>query len=583
MDASSIKEVLKNMGVVDKQLALIDTKVQNQKISYFAAVEQLNIFPEDQLLEAFAKIYNIETTKLGKMDIPLNIIHLIPRDMAEKFRIIPIDKVGNNIVVATSNPENAQVQYSIKYQTGYSSQLVLASDRRVGEALKKYYDSQKTSKEINEKQFKDYEANSNNQASRIKITDLKIAGGDGPIIKLANDILIQCVDRRGSDIHIEPYESYFRVRIRIDGDLVEVLKASTSIKDALTSRIKIMADMDIAEKRLPQDGGIRVYIHNQPIDFRANSLPTIYGEKIVLRLLDKSSLNLDMTALGFEKDDLLRFMDSIHKPYGIVLVTGPTGSGKTTTLYSALSELNKVSGNIMTAEDPVEYNLDGINQVQMKADIGLDFAAALRAFLRQDPDVIMVGEIRDLETAQIAVKAALTGHIVLSTLHTNTAVETIVRLKNMGVETFNIASSLNAIVAQRLVKKICPHCKVVDDLITPEMLIKLGISEQYATKIKAYKGEGCSQCNNAGTKGRVAIHEVLTVSDEIKDAIIKDKSSFVLKKLAIQAGMRTLRQSALKKMAMGLVSCQEVMAVTAADEEEPEEESSGSVQKRRAS
>ena len=572
MLTDTIKETLRNMGIVDKQMALIDNKVQNQKISYFAAVEQLNIFQEDQLLEVFSKIYNIEVTKLGKMDIPLNIIKLIPGDMAEKFRIIPIDRVGNNIVIATSNPENAQVQYSIKYQTGYSTQLVLASDRRIGEALKKYYDSQKTAKEINERQFKDYEAASTNQASRIKITDLKIAGGDGPIIKLVNDILIQCVDRRGSDIHIEPYESYFRIRLRVDGDLMEIARASSAIKDALISRVKIMANMDIAEKRLPQDGGIRVVIHNQPVDFRVNSIPTIYGEKIVLRLLDKTSLNLDMTALGFEKDDLLRFMDSIHKPYGIVLVTGPTGSGKTTTLYSALAELNKVSGNIMTAEDPVEYNLDGINQVQMKADIGLDFAAALRAFLRQDPDVIMVGEIRDLETAQIAVKAALTGHIVLSTLHTNTAVESILRLKNMGVETFNIASSLNAIVAQRLAKKICPYCKVVDDLITPDVLVRLGIKEEYASKVKAYKGEGCPRCNNAGTKGRVAIHEVLTVTETMKEAIIRNESSIELKRLALESGMRTLRQSALKKMAMGIISCQEVMAVTAADDEESEED-----------
>jgi len=383
-----------------------------------------------------------------------------------------------------------------------------------------------------------------------------------------NQVLMQCLHRKASDIHIEPYESFLRIRLRIDGVLHEIARPPVSMKAPLTSRIKIMASLDIAESRLPQDGAINILIDTKPVDFRVSSLPTVYGEKIVMRILDKSNLQVDMTKLGFETDELAKFKSSIHSPFGMVLVTGPTGSGKTTTLYSALAELNKESENIMTAEDPVEYNLEGINQVQMKSDIGLDFASALRSFLRQDPDVIMVGEIRDLETAEIAIKAALTGHMVLSTLHTNSAPDTISRLLNMGVESFNLVSALTCVTAQRLMRRICEKCRVVDESITPQVMIELGIHPQYASRVKAYKGAGCSVCGNTGNKGRLAVHEVLKLNDPVREAILENAPAMKIKRLAMQTGMRTLRQSALNKMVQGLASAKEVIKTTTSDSDE---------------
>jgi type IV pilus assembly protein PilB len=347
------------------------------------------------------------------------------------------------------------------------------------------------------------------------------------------------------------------------------------MKAALISRIKIMASLDISETRLPQDGAINITIANKPVDFRVSSLPTVYGEKTVMRILDKSALQTDMTQLGFDVEELKKFKDSIHQPFGMVLVTGPTGSGKTTTLYSALAELNKESENIMTAEDPVEYNLEGVNQVQMKSDIGLTFAATLRSFLRQDPDIIMVGEIRDLETAEIAIKAALTGHMVLSTLHTNSAPDTISRLLNMGVESFNLISALTCVTAQRLVRKICEKCRVVDDAITPQMMIDLGIHPQYAARVQAFKGTGCHACGGTGNKGRIAVHEVLKLSDPVREAIISNAPAMTIKKIAMANGMRSLRQSALNKMAQGITSAQEVIKATTSDNDDHQRQKAG--------
>jgi type IV pilus assembly protein PilB len=370
-----------------------------------------------------------------------------------------------------------------------------------------------------------------------------------------------------SDIHVEPYESYMRIRLRIDGVLQEIARPPAHMKAAVASRFKVMAGLKIEEKRLPQDGNINATIENKPIDFRINTLPTVHGEKIVLRILDKSSLQVDMTKLGFEQSDLNRFKDSIHKPFGMVLVTGPTGSGKTTTLYSALADLNQISDNIMTAEDPVEFTLEGVNQVHVKPEIGLTFADALKAFLRQDPDIVMVGEIRDRETGEIAIKAALTGHMVLSTLHTNSAADTVVRLQNMGLESFNLISALQCIVAQRLARRICVKCREPDPSLKPEYLVSLGVPPDVAAKSTAYKGRGCDHCNKSGYKGRTAIHEVMVINDDLREAIMKGAPAMTLKKIAMASGMRTLRQNALLKMLKGETDALEVVANTAADDD----------------
>jgi type IV pilus assembly protein PilB len=389
---------------------------------------------------------------------------------------------------------------------------------------------------------------------------------DAPVVKLVNLILTDAIKKTASDIHVEPYEKSFRVRYRIDGVLYEVMKPPLKLKNAIISRIKIMSELDIAERRLPQDGRIKLKLgKGREMDFRVSVLPTLFGEKVVLRLLDKSNLQLDMTKLGFETEQLEDFKESIHQPFGMVLVTGPTGSGKTTTLYSALSELNQTSENLSTAEDPVEFNLGGINQVQMHEDIGLNFAAALRSFLRQDPDIIMVGEIRDFETAEIAVKAALTGHMVLSTLHTNDAPSTINRLLNMGIEPFLVASAVNCIVAQRLARRICPECVGDDPEVTSEQLLDAGLSEEEAKSYKPVKGMGCGNCSDTGFKGRVALYEVMVMTDQLKEFVLNGASSAEIKREAIRGGMVTLRRSALNKLLEKTTTLSEVFRVSAAD------------------
>ncbi|MBP9708758.1 MAG: Flp pilus assembly complex ATPase component TadA [Oligoflexales bacterium] len=459
-----------------------------------------------------------------------------------------------------ANPLDLESLDFIRFQTSYYPKPILASYTAISNAIHRYYKSSMTTVSTIRRDMK-----GKSEEVNIRKDILNIAGEDGPITALVNEALVKCLKLGASDVHFEPYEEYMRIRLRIDGALKEIARPPSTIRAALTSRIKIMADMNIAETRMPQDGAINIKIGDKPIDFRVNSMPTVFGEKIVMRILDKSNLQVDMTQLGFEQDELAIFKRSISNPFGMVLVTGPTGSGKTTTLYSALAELNKESRNIITAEDPVEYNLQGVNQVQVKPSIGFDFASALKAFLRQDPDIIMVGEIRDLETANIGIKAALTGHLMLSTLHTNSATDTISRLLNMGVESFNLVAALICITAQRLMKKNCQHCLIEDDTITPEILLNMGIPKQYINQVKAYKGKGCIHCNNSGTKGRVAIHEVLEISDPIKEAIIRGLPAVEIKKIAMAHGMRTLRQSALNKMAKGLSPAVEVTAVTAPD------------------
>ena len=488
------------------------------------------------------------------------------------MRVIPVDKAGNNIVIATGDPKDLKKMDTIRFKSGFNPKPVIASENQISKALEKHYSNLSNLDTIiqDSKKFdpKDNDDNSN----RTIIKSGENNKEDGPIINLVNDVLFQCLNRGASDIHIEPYEEYMRIRLRIDGALIEIAKPPKPMQNPLISRVKIMAGLNIAESRLPQDGAINIVIDEKPIDFRVNTLPTAYGEKIVMRILDKSNLQVDMTKLGLEEDQLKEFNVSIKKPNGIVLVTGPTGSGKTTTLYSALQELNKVESNIMTSEDPVEYNLPGINQVQMKADIGLNFAAALRAFLRQDPDIIMVGEIRDLETAEIAMKAALTGHLVLSTLHTNSAPDTISRLLNMGVAPFNLVAALNCITAQRLMRKICSECKIVDPDITPKVMLELGIHPAHIEKVKAYKGKGCNACNNSGTKGRVAVHEVLVLNENVNRSILRGDAAIDIKKVAMQNGMRTLRQSAINKMVRGVSPASEVIKTTSSDNEKKEKE-----------
>ena len=524
-----------------------------------------NVASPEKLLEAWGKAFHIRQADLDQMEIAPEIIQLVPEQLAKQARAIPIDKVGNNIIVAVENPHDLNTMNLIQLKTGYLLKTVIASEQSIARALSKYYQN----KNLDMEKYKNsaVQMRSKPLETRLVINEGGSNSDDAPINALVDSILNACVQRGASDIHVEPYETYMRVRLRVDGSLIEIARPPATMKAAIVSRFKVMAGMKIEEKRLPQDGNINVVINNKPIDFRINSLPTVHGEKVVLRILDKSSLQVDMTKLGFEKDDLLRFKNAIHNPFGMVLVTGPTGSGKTTTLYSALAELNKVTDNIVTAEDPVEFTLDGINQVYVKPDYGLSFADALKAFLRQDPDIIMVGEIRDKETGEIAIKAALTGHMVLSTLHTNSAADTIVRLQNMGLESFNLISALQAIVAQRLARRICSNCKEPDPTVLPEHLVALGVSLERAKAAKIFKGKGCHICSQSGYKGRTAIHEVLIMNDELREAIMKGASAMEMKRIAIRSGMRTLRQNALTKMLNGETDPVEVASVTASDEE----------------
>ncbi len=547
----------------EEDYATAVSKAAKDNVSLMHAIELLHLIEEDKLLSVFCKHFGVVAAPLADKDIPRDIIELIPKDIAQKYRVLPIDRAGNNIIVAMGDPRNLDAIDAIRFNVGFFPKAVLASEVRLSEALEKYYGHALDINSEGEKvQIKSKPKKEERQNIAAK------GEGDGPVTQLVNQVLVQCMVRKASDIHLEPYETFLRIRLRIDGVLHEIVRPPEAMKAALISRIKIMADLDIAESRKPQDGAINIMIGDKPVDFRVSTLPTVYGEKIVMRILDKSSLQADMTELGFDQDELDKFMTSIHNPFGMVLVTGPTGSGKTTTLYSALQELNKETENIMTAEDPVEYNLEGINQVQMKQEVGLNFMAALKAFLRQDPDIIMVGEIRDLETAEIAIKAALTGHMVLSTLHTNSAPDTISRLLNMGVEGFNLVAALTCITAQRLMRRICDRCRVVDESVTAEHMVALGIHPQYADQVKAYKGAGCSACGKSGNRGRVAVHEVLKLTDPVREAILDNQPAMIIKKVAMANGMRSLRQSALNKLAQGIVNVTEVTKTTTSDSDD---------------
>jgi type IV pilus assembly protein PilB len=530
-----------------------------------AQITELGYLDENDLTDFVAKQYGVPSIDLEEFEIDAAVIRLVPEDVAAKHTVIPVNRAGSTLILATSDPSNIFALDDIKFLTGYNIQAVVAAEDAIRRAIDKYYD-QSTSLEDVMGDFDDSDIDLIQEEDDVDVGELAKASEDAPVVKLVNLILTDAVKKMASDIHVEPYEKSFRARYRIDGVLYEVMKPPMKLKNAIISRIKIMSELDIAERRLPQDGRIKLKMgRGKEMDFRVSVLPTLFGEKIVLRLLDKSNLQLDMTKLGFEQPQLDGFLDAIHQPYGMVLVTGPTGSGKTTTLYSALSELNKISENLSTAEDPVEFNLPGINQVQMHDEIGLNFAAALRAFLRQDPDIIMVGEIRDFETAEIAVKAALTGHMVLSTLHTNDAPSTINRLLNMGIEPFLVASSVNCIVAQRLARRICEDCKENDPEIDVAALLEAGMTEEAAANAVPVKGHGCKNCSDTGFRGRMAVYEVMPMHEELKEFVLNGASALDLKREAIRLGMKSLRQSALEKLTEGVTTLSEVVRVSAAD------------------
>jgi type IV pilus assembly protein PilB len=530
-----------------------------------AQITKLGFLQESELSDFVAKQYGVPTIDLDEFDVDPSVIALIPEEVAQKHTVLPVNRAGSTLIMATADPSNIFAIDDIKFLTGYNVEVVVASEDSIKRAIEKHYDQGQNISDIMG-DFDDSDLELVHGDDDVDLGELAKESEDAPVVKLVNLILTDAVKRVASDIHVEPYEKEFRVRYRIDGVLYEVMKPPLKLKNAITSRVKIMSELDIAERRLPQDGRIKLKLgRGKEMDYRVSVLPTLFGEKTVLRLLDKSNLQLDMTKLGFEENQLADFKKCIHQPFGMVLVTGPTGSGKTTTLYSALSELNKVSENISTAEDPVEFNLAGINQVQMHEDIGLNFAAALRAFLRQDPDIIMVGEIRDFETAEIAVKAALTGHMVLSTLHTNDAPSTINRLLNMGIEPFLVASSVNCIVAQRLARRICNECKEPDPDVGIEGLMEAGLKEEEARSFTPMKGRGCRNCSETGFKGRIAMYEVMVMGEELKEFVLNGASATELKREAIRLGMATLRRSVLNLLMQGSTTVSEVYRVSSAD------------------
>jgi type IV pilus assembly protein PilB len=531
---------------------------------------KLGFISDDEITGVLSRQYGVPSINLKYYEVDSAVIKLIPQDTAIRYQIVPLSRVGSTLTIAMTDPTNVFAMDDIKFMTGFNVEPVVASETAIAEAISKFYGEAQSVEELS-KVMKDLTGDETadlelaNEEQEMNLAELERAAEEAPIIKLVNLILTDAVKRGASDIHIEPYEKEVRVRFRIDGILQAVMSPPLKLRDAIVSRIKIMAKLDISEKRLPQDGRIMIKYRKEgkikDLDFRVSTIPALYGEKIVMRLLDKENLRLDMTKLGFEPESLAKFERAILRPYGMVLVTGPTGSGKTNTLYSSIAKLNTPETNIMTAEDPVEFQLGGVNQVQMKDQIGLNFAAALRAFLRQDPNIILVGEIRDFETAEIAVKAALTGHLVLSTLHTNDAPSTISRLMNMGIEPFLVATSVNLICAQRLVRRICANCKDVLDLPEQAML-DAGYRPEEIPTTKVYVGKGCGTCNKTGYKGRVGLYEVMEITDELRELILVGASALELKKKATDNGMITLRRSGLIKVALGMTTIEEVVRET---------------------
>ncbi|MFQ5455293.1 MAG: type IV-A pilus assembly ATPase PilB [Nitrospirota bacterium] len=568
MGEEKLGKLLLKGGLISEDALRKVTQIQRKEGGHLSSIlVKLGYISEDKLLTFLSHQYGIPAVDLSHYEVDPAVIKLIPVDVVQKYSAIPIKRSGATLCVAMVDPTDIFAMDDIKFMTGYDVEPMVTSESAVITAINRYYDSahhlQTVLKSIEDEEELDVVQKELEDSESI--SKLQESVEEAPVVKLVNLILTDAIKKGASDIHIEVYEKKFRVRCRLDGVLYEVMTPPMRLKAALTSRLKIMAELNIAERRLPQDGRIKLKLKNKEVDIRVSTLPCLFGEKIVMRILDKSNLTLDLTKLGFEQKALDDFMSAITSPYGMVMVTGPTGSGKTTTLYSALNHINTDNINIMTAEDPVEYNLMGINQVHMKEEIGLTFAAALRSFLRQDPDVVMVGEIRDFETAEIAVKAALTGHLVLSTLHTNDAPSTINRLLNMGVEPFLVASSVILILAQRLTRKICTDCKEEDKKIPHQALIDIGFDREEAKDIKLYKGKGCNTCSDTGYKGRIALYEVMPVGDEIKELILKGVSADDIKRKAISMGMNTLRMSGLQKIREGITTIEEIASKTFRD------------------
>ncbi len=530
---------------------------------------RLGFVTEEDILDCLSQQYGVPSINLRHFEIDESIIRLIPSDVARKYQFIPVSKTGATLTVAMADPTNVFAMDDITFITGYRVEPVVASEEALREAIDKYFGTthamelKKVMDDLSTVEEASLEVLEEDED--LDVADLEASADEAPVVRLVNLILTDAIKRGASDIHVEPYEKTYRVRFRIDGVLYEIMNPPMRLKESIASRLKILSKLDIAEKRLPQDGRIKLKMKLsgklKELDYRVSTLPTLHGEKIVMRLLDKDNLMLDMTKLGFEKSSLKRFEEAIFQPYGMVLVTGPTGSGKTNTLYSSLSRINTPEVNIMTAEDPVEFQLPGVNQCQMKESIGLNFAAALRSFLRQDPNIILVGEIRDFETAEIAIKAALTGHLVLSTLHTNDAPSTITRMMNMGIEPFLVATSVNLVVAQRLIRRTCQQCRQEED-VPIQALLNIGFSEAEAPNIKLYKGRGCDVCNQRGYKGRIALYEVMSVSDDIRELILSGATAIELRQKALEEGMITLRQSGLQKIRDGITTIEEVVRET---------------------
>ena len=560
-----IGELLVREGLITQEQlnkALADARQNNTRVGF--SLIKLGCIAEEDLTRMLARQYRVPAIDLNRVQLDQKIIRLVPTDLAIKHLVLPLRRVGRTLTVAMANPADSRAIEDLRFVTRFDIEPVIVGEFTLRKHIEKYYETsdERLSEILSEIEEDEVEV-VDEQDEEVNVAALQAQIDDAPVVKLINGLLTDAVLRGASDIHIEPYETEIRVRYRIDGALREVMKPPMRMKAALTSRIKILASLNIAERRVPQDGRIKLKVKNKVVDFRVSTLPVIFGEKIVLRILDKGNLTLDLEKFGMEpkaKDD---FMPAIMNPYGMVLVTGPTGSGKTTTLYSALSRINTEDVNIMTAEDPVEYNLHGINQVQVRNEIGMTFAAALKAFLRQDPNIIMVGEIRDIETGGIAIKAALTGHLVLSTLHTNDAPSTVTRLIDMGLEPFNVAAALNLVTAQRLVRRICPACK--EETTYPEdFLASARIDPDQIRSMKFFKGRGCDQCGGTGYRGRQGLYEVMAMSPEIRRMIMQNASADELRQQALKEGMLTLRMDGLVKVAKGITTLEEVIKETAA-------------------
>ena len=556
-----VREKLINL----QQLRAAQDESRRTSTSLGYQLARMGYISDQEITEFLSQQYRVQSIDLAEFEIDAEVLKLVTQEVCDRHRIIPVSRAGSSLIVAMADPSNLHAIDDIKFLTGYNVEPVVASEAAIRHAIETSYGQPEISYDDIMDGFDEGEIAVANDDEDFNLSDLERASEDAPVVRLCNAILLNAIKKRASDIHVEPYERKLRVRYRVDGMLHEEMAPPLKLKNAIASRLKIMSSLDIAERRLPQDGRIKLKLgKGREMDFRVSSMPTIWGEKLVLRLLDKTNLQLDMTKLGMDGKALADFKWAINQPHGMVLVTGPTVSGKTTTLYSALTELNQPGTNISTAEDPVEYNLMGINQVQIHEDIGLNFAAALRSFLRQDPDIIMVGEIRDFETAEIAVKAALTGHLVLSTLHTNDAPSTVSRLLNMGVEPFLVTASVNLVLAQRLARKICDECRT-EVHVEPSVLVDLGVPQAQVATTRVCRGAGCRSCNGTGYRGRIALYEVMPFTERLKEMVLQGCSTAELKEEMIRDGIATLRSSGIEKIRAGVTTIDEVLRVTAAD------------------